>query len=148
MRPKRPVNVYRNHEFIGHFNSINEASDKTKENSITIRNILEGKQQISRKGYVYTDEPLTEEEMQSMPTRKEKEIKQRFNGDCKKIIGNYNYEVPSANHQVTYQARSKEQRIKDFKFFLYQKLDSHWDSIPKAAVNLEKVYINEFLDTL
>lgn len=150
MRQKRQVNVYRNHEFIGHFNSINEASDKTKENTATIRNILEGKQQITRKGYVYTDEPLTEEEIQSMPTIKEKEIKEgkRFNNDCKKLFNGFDYEVPCSNHQVTYQARSKEQRIKDFKYFLYQKLYTHWNSIPKAAVNLEKIFIDEFLSSI
>ena len=148
MKPKRPVNVYRNHEFIGHFNSINEASEQTKENATTIRNILEGKQEISRKGYVYTDEPLTEEEMQSMPTKKETKQEKRFNNDCKKLFNGYDYEVPCNNHQVTYQARSKEQRIKDFKFFLYQKLQMHWDMIPKAAVNLEKVFINDFLDSI
>ena len=150
MRPKRPVNVYRNHEFIGHFNSINEASDKTKENTATIRNILEGKQQITRKGYVFTDEPLTEEEIQSMPTIKEKKTKEgkRFNKDCKKLFNGFDYEVPCNNHQVTFQARSKEQRIKDFKYFLYQKLYTHWNSIPKAAVNLERIYINEFLDSI
>lgn len=148
MKPKRPCYAYKNNELVGFFNSLGEASDKTKENVTTIRNILEGIQQISRRGYVYTDEPLTEEEMQSMPTRTQKEIKQRFNGDCKKIIGNYDYEVPCNNHQVTYQPRSKEQRIKQFKFFIYQKLQRHWDSIPKAAVNLEKVYINEFLNSI
>lgn len=148
MRPKRPVNVYRNHEFIGHFNSINEASDKTKENTATIRNILEGKQQISRRGYVYTDEPLTDEEIQSMPTKKEIKEGKRFNNDCKKLFNGFDYEVPCSDHQVTYQARNKQERIKQFKFFIYQKLQRHWDSIPKAAVNLEKVYINEFLDSL
>lgn len=148
MKPKRPCYAYKNNELVGFFNSLGEASDKTKENVTTIRNILEGKQEISRKGYVYTDEPLTEEEMQSMPTKKEIKQEKRFNQDCKQIIGNYDYEVPCANHQVTYQARSKEQRIKQFKFFLYQKLQMHWQMIPKAAVNLEKVYINEFLDSL
>lgn len=148
MKPKRPCYAYKNNELVGFFNSLGEASDKTKENTTTIRNILEGKQEISRRGYVYTDEPLTEEEMQSMPIIKEIKQEKRFNQDCKQIIGNYDYEVPCANHQVTYQARSKEQRIKQFKFFLYQKLQMHWQLIPKAAVNLEKVYINEFLDSL
>lgn len=150
MRPKRACYAYKNHELVGFFNSINEASDKTKENTATIRNILEGKQEITRRGYVYTDEPLSEQEMQSMPTIKEKVIKQekRFNKDCKKLFNGFDYEVPCSNHQVTYLARSKEQRIKDFKYFLYQKLYTHWNSIPKAAVNLEKVYINEFLDSL
>jgi len=150
MRQKRACYAYKNHELVGFFNSINEASDKTKENTATIRNILEGKQQITRKGYVYTDEPLTEEEIQSMPTIKEKETKQekRFNNDCKKLFNGFDYEVPCSNHQVTYQARSKEQRIKDFKYFLYQKLYTHWNSIPKAAVNLERIYIQEFLDSL
>lgn len=88
MRQKRACYAYKNHELVGFFNSINEASDKTKENTTTIRNILEGKQQITRIGYVYTNEPLTEEEIQSMPTIKEKEIKERkrFNDDCKKTL--------------------------------------------------------------
>lgn len=150
MRPKRACYAYKNHELVGFFNSLLEASQKTKDNVTTIRNILEGKQEISRKGYVYTDEPLTEEEIQSMPTKKEKETKQgkRFNKDCKKLFNGFDYEVPCSNHQVTYQARSKEQRIKDFKYFLYQKLDMHWQLIPKAAVNLERIYIQEFLDSL
>lgn len=148
MKPKRPCYAYKNHELVGFFNSLGEASDKTKENVTTIRNILEGKQEISRRGYVYTDEPLTEEEMQSMPTKKEIKQEKRFNNDCKQLFNGYDYEVPCNNHQVTYQARSKEQRIKDFKFFLYQKLQMHWDMIPKAQTNLEKVYINEFLNSI
>ena len=148
MKPKRPCYAYKNNELVGFFNSLGEASDKTKENTTTIRNILEGKQEISRRGYVYTDEPLTEEEIQSMPTKKEIKQEKRFNNDCKQLFNGYDYEVPCNNHQVTYQARSKEQRIKDFKFFLYQKLQMHWDMIPKAQTNLEKVYINEFLDSL
>ena len=85
-----------------------------------------------------------------MPTIKEKEIKEgkRFNEDCKKLFNGFDYEVPCSNHQVTYQARSKEQRIKDFKYFLYQKLYTHWNSIPKAAVNLEKIFIDEFLSSI
>ena len=148
MKPKRPCYTYKNHELVGFFNSLGEASDKTKENVTTIRNILEGKQEISRKGFVYTDEPLTEEEMQSMPTKKETKQEKRFNNDCKQLFNGFDYEVPCNNHQVTYQARSKEQRIKQFKFFLYQKLDSHWQKLPKTMVNLEKVYINEFLDSI
>ena len=150
MKPKRACYAYKNHELVGFFNSINEASDKTKENTATIRNILEGKQQISRRGYVYTDEPLTEEEIQSMPTKKEKEIKEgkRFNNDCKKLFNGFDYEVPCSDHQVTYQARSKEQRIKDFKYFLYKKLYTHWLTVPKAVKNLEIVYIDEFLSSI
>lgn len=148
MKPKRACYAYKNHELVGFFNSLLEASQKTKDNVTTVRNILEGKQEISRRGYVYTDEPLTEEEMQSMPTKKETKQEKRFNNDCKKLFNGFDYEVPCNNHQVTYQARSKEQRIKDFKYFLYQKLQMHWDMIPKAAANLEKVYINEFLDSL
>lgn len=150
MKQKRPCYAYKNHELVGFFKSLGEASQKTKDNVTTIRNVLEGKQQISRKGYVYTDEPLTEEEIQSMPTKKEKVIKQekRFNNDCKQIINGYDYEVDCATHQVTYQARSKEQRIKDFKYFLYKKLYTHWLTIPKAAVNLEKIFIDEFLSSI
>lgn len=148
MKPKRACYAYKNHELVGFFNSLLEASQKTKDNVTTVRNILEGKQEISRKGYVYTDEPLTEEEMQSMPTKKETKQEKRFNNDCKKLFNGFDYEVPCSNHQVTYQARSKEQRIKDFKFFIYQKLDMHWQMIPKEAVNLEKIFINEFLDSI
>lgn len=148
MKPKRACYAYKNNELVGFFNSLLEASQKTKDNVTTIRNILEGRQQITRKGYVYTDEPLTEEEMQSMPTPKETKQEKRFNGDCKKLFNGFDYEVPCSNHQVTYQARSKEQRIKDFKYFLYQKLDMHWQMIPKAAVNLEKIFIDEFLSSI
>lgn len=148
MKPKRPCYAYKNNELVGFFNSLGEASQKTKDNVTTVRNILEGNQEISRRGYVYTDEPLTEEEIQSMPTKKETKQEKRFNNDCKQLFNGFDYEVPCNNHQVTYQARNKQERIKQFKFFIYQKLQRHWDSIPKAAKNLEIVYINEFLDSI
>ena len=150
MKPRKSVYVYKDNEYIGLFNSLQEAGKFTKECGNVIGDVLEGKRKLTRKGYHYSQTKLTEEEINALPRKKvlEKESKPRHNKECKEIINGYDYEVDCANHKVTYQPRSKEERIKQFKFFIYQKLQTHWDSIPKAAVNLERIYIQEFLDSL
>ncbi len=122
MRPKRPVHVYNENQYLGHFESLADASRYTKDTPNAILDVIQGKRKLTRKGYHYTQTKLTEEEINDIQTVN--------------------------NEQLTYQARSKEQRIKDFKFFLYQKLYTHWQKLPKAAVNLERTYIQEFLDSI
>lgn len=151
MKQKKSVYLYQDGEYIGFFQSMTEASKYTKEGANVILDVVKGKRKLTRKGYHYSETKLTQEEMDALPKRKvlqEKTIQPRYNNECKQLINGYDYEVACADHKVTYQARSKEQRIKQFKFFIYQKLEKHWDSIPKAMVNLEKIYINEFLDSV
>lgn len=152
MKEKRPVYVYKDNEYIGHFASMTEASKYTKECGNVIGDVLEGKRKLTRKGFHYTEKELTQEEINKLPKRKElkkdKEYTPRYNSECKQISNGFEYSVSCADHRVTYQARSKEERIKQFKYFLFNKLYTHWLTVPKAQVNLEKVYINEFLDSL
>ena len=61
MKERIKCYVYKNREFVGKFNSLREASLATGDNQQSIRFIMLGKQHITRKGYVYTAEPLTEE---------------------------------------------------------------------------------------
>lgn len=122
MRVKRPVHVYNKNQYLGHFESLADASRYTKDTPNAILDVIQGKRKLTRKGYHYTQTKLTEEEINDIQTVN--------------------------NEQLTFQARSKEQRIKDFKFFLYKKLDKRWQTIPKQMVNLEKQYIQEFLDTI
>lgn len=122
MRVKRPVHAYKENQYLGHFESLADASRYTKDTPNAILDVIQGKRKLTRKGYHYTQTKLTEEEINDIQTVN--------------------------NEQLTFQARNKEQRIKDFKFFLYRKLDKRWQTIPKAAVNLERTYIQEFLDSI
>lgn len=152
MKPKKSVYLYQDQEFLGFFQSITEASKYTKESPNVILDVLEGKRQITRKGFHYSTKELTEEERNKLPIKKilkkDKEYKPRYNAECKEISNGFEYEVSCADHNVTYQARNKEERIKQFKYFLYSKLHSHWLTVPKQISNLEKIYINEFLESL
>ena len=122
MRVKRPVHAYKENQYLGHFESLADASRYTKDTPNAILDVIQGKRKLTRKGYHYTQTKLTEEEINDIQTVN--------------------------NEQLTYQPRSKEERIKQFKFFLYQKLDSHWQKLPKQMVNLEKIFIDEFLDSI
>ena len=150
MKEKRQVYVYQDGEYVGFFASMSEASKYTRDNTNAILDVVQGKRKTTRKGYHYSQTKLTQEQMDALPKKKviKKEYKPRFNSECKQISNGFEYEVTCSDHQVTYQARSKEQRKKDFKYFLYQKLYSHWLTVPKAVANLEKTYIQEFLDSL
>lgn len=122
MRPKKPVHVYKENQYLGHFESLADASRYTKDTPNAILDVIQGKRKLTRKGYHYNQTKLTEEEINNIQTVN--------------------------NEQLTFQARNKEQRIKDFKYFLYRKLDKRWQTIPKQMANLEKQYIQEFLDTI
>lgn len=122
MKEKRPVHAYKENQYLGHFESLADASRYTKDSPNAILDVIQGKRKLTRKGYHYSQTKLTEEEINDIQTVN--------------------------NKQLTYQARSKEQRIKDFKFFLYNKLNTHWQTISKPMANLERIYIEEFLESI
>ena len=58
------------------------------------------------------------------------------------------YEVNYKDKLVTYQPRSKEARIREFKRFLESKFRKRWMEQPHKVTVLEKQFINEFFNKI
>ena len=67
---------------------------------------------------------------------------------CRQVIEGLEYEVNNTNPSVCYRQRNKQQRIEEFKTFLFLKFQERWNKIPKPVATLEKQYIKETLNSL
>ena len=67
---------------------------------------------------------------------------------CRQIVEAQEYEVNCNDGKVTFQAAKKQERIDNFRQFLFTKFRERWMIIPQAQATLEKIYIREFLDSI
>ena len=67
---------------------------------------------------------------------------------CRQIVDEQEYEVSGADGNVTYQASKKQERIDNFKQFLFTKFRERWILIPKKQATLERTFIREFLNSI
>ena len=147
-----PIYIYKNQELWCKASSIAEAADKTSATPAQVRNILYhiGKQPCTRQGFAYSTKPLTDDEIEKLPCMDtDKKGYTRIDGkSCRQIVDEQEYEVNCKDGKVTYQASKKQERIDNFKQFLYTKFRERWMLIPKAQVTLERTFIREFLDSI
>lgn len=146
------VYIYKNKEFCCKASSITEAADKTSATPAQVRNILYhlGKQPCTRQGFAYSTKPLTDDEIEKLPCidTDQKGYTKVDGKSCRQIVEEQEYEVSGADGNVTYQASKKQDRIDNFKQFLYTKFRERWMFIPKKQATLEKTFIREFLDSI
>ena len=153
-RGRKPIQVYiyHNKELLCKASSITEAAEKTSVTPPQVRNILYhlGKQTCTRQGFAYSTKPLTDDEIEQLPCiDTEQKGYTRINGkSCRQIVDEQEYEVNCKDGKVTYQASNKQERIDNFKQFLYTKFRERWILIPKAQATLEKTFIREFLNSI
>lgn len=154
MRGRKPIQVYiyKNKEFCCKASSITEAADKTSATPAQVRNILYhlGKQTCTRQGFAYSTKPLTDDEIEKMPCidTEQKGYKRIDGKSCRQIVEEQEYEVACKDGKVTYQASKKQERIDNFKQFLFNNFRERWMLIPKKQATLEKTFIREFLDSI
>lgn len=154
MRGRKPIQVYvyRNKELWCKASSITEASEKTGVTQAQVRNILYriGKQNCTRQGFSYSTKPLTDDEIEQLSCMDtDQKGYTRVDGrSCKKIVEKQEYEVNCNDGNVTYQASKKQERIDNFKRFLFTKFRERWMLIPQAEAVLERQFIREFLDSI
>ena len=153
-RGRKPIQVYiyKNKELLCKASSITEAAEKTSATQAQVRNILYhlGKQTCTRQGFAYSTKPLTDDEIEKLPCiDTEQKGYTRINGkSCRQIVEEQEYEVSGADGNVTYQASKKQERIDNFKQFLFTSLRERWMIIPKKQATLERTFIREFLDSI
>ena len=117
-----------------------------------MRNILYhlGKQTCTRQGFSYSTKPLIEDEIEQLPCMdtEQKGYKRIDGKSCRQIVEEQEYEVACKDGKVTYQASKKQERIDNFKQFLFTSFRERWMLIPKKQATLEKTFIREFLDSI
>ena len=147
-----PIYIYKNREFCYKAASIAEAAEKTSVTPTQVRNILYhlGKQTCTRQGFAYSTKPLTDDEIEQLPcVSTDKKGYTRIDGkSCRQIVEEQEYEVNCKDGKVTYQASKKQERIDNFKQFLFNNFRERWMLIPKKQVTLERTFIREFLDSI
>ena len=153
-RGRKPIQVYiyKNKELWCKAASITEAAEKTSATQAQVRNILYhiGKQPCTRQGFAYYTKPLTDDEIEQLPCiDTDKKGYTKVDGKrCRQIVDEQEYEVSGADGNVTYQASKKQERIDNFKQFLFNNFRKRWMLIPKKQATLERTFIREFLDSI
>ena len=151
-RKSIPIYIYKNKEFLCKAASIAEAAEKTSVTPTQVRNILYHlvKQPCTRQGFSYSTKPLTDDEIEQLPCiDTDQKGYTRVDGKrCRQIVDEQEYEVNCNDGKVTYQSAKKQERIDNFKRFLFTKFRERWLLIPKAEATLERTFIREFLDSI
>ena len=147
-----PIYIYKNKELWCKAASIAEAAEITSVTPPQVRNILYhiGKQTCTRQGFSYSTKPLIEDEIEQLPCMdtEQKGYKRIDGKSCRQIVEEQEYEVACKDGKVTYQASKKQERIDNFKQFLFTSFRERWMLIPKKQATLEKTFIREFLDSI
>ena len=147
-----PIYIYKNQELWCKAASIAEAAEKTSVTPPQVRNILYhiGKQTCTRQGFSYSTKPLIEDEIEQLPCidTEQKGYTKVDGKRCRQIVEEQEYEVACKDGKVTYQASKKQERIDNFKQFLFNNFRERWMLIPKKQATLEKTFIREFLDSI
>ena len=147
-----PIYIYKNKELWCKAASIAEAAEKTSVTPPQVRNILYhiGKQTCTRQGFSYSTKPLIEDEIEQLPCidTEQKGYTKVDGKRCRQIVEEQEYEVACKDGKVTYQASKKQERIDNFKQFLFNNFRERWMLIPKKQATLEKTFIREFLDSI
>lgn len=147
-----PIYIYKNKELWCKAASIAEAAEITSVTPPQVRNILYhlGKQTCTRQGFSYYTKPLTGDEIEQLPCMdtEQKGYKRIDGKSCRQIVDEQEYEVACKDGKVTYQASKKQERIDNFKQFLFNNFRERWMLIPKKQATLEKTFIREFFDSI
>lgn len=152
---KKPIQIwiYHNQEFIGKYSSMKEAAERAGVPPHTVFNIAHQKTKspCTRQGFHFSLKQLTEKEIEQLPimdTVKKTGYTRVDGRACKQLVEDAVYEVPCKNPQVCYLGRSKQERLDNFKTFLFTKFRERWLIIDKRVATLERQFIREMLKSL
>lgn len=139
-KPKRQVWVYRDKEFIKTYPSIEETSSKTHDSIPTIREVMNGKLKrgYSKRGYVYKDHQLTEEEIKQLPTfiePKPQQTKQEKKDEEEEDVG-------------FYLGKTRKEKVDKLKTYLHKALEDRWRNQSKMQTEFERRFLRQLLEDL
>ena len=140
MKKKKKTYAYLNQEFKFAANSAAEAAMKASVATAVVYQILKQERICTKQGWHFSDHELTDEEIEQLPIKDnhhQAEVKDargcdKDKKDCQDMML---FDFP----------RSKEEKVDEFKKFLYTLFRERWMLIDKKVAQLEKAYIREAL---
>ena len=143
MKEKKKTYAYLNQEFKFAENSAAEAARKASVATAVVYQILSKQRPCTKQGWHFSDHELTDEEIEQLPIKDnhhQAEVKDargcnKDKNDCQDMML---FDFP----------RSKEEKVDEFKSFLFTIFRERWMLIDKRVAQLEKAYIREALQEL
>ena len=140
MKEKKKTYAYLNQEFKFAANSAAEAASKASVAKAVVYQILKKQRLCTKQGWHFSDHELTDDEIEQLPIKDnhhQAEVKDargcnKDKNDCQDMML---FDFP----------RSKEEKVDEFKSFLFTIFRERWMLIDKKVAQLEKAYIREAL---
>lgn len=149
MRQNREVYCYQHKEFITKTPSTKGAANIANTSTTTVNKIISGKLEVTRDGWIFTTEPLTDEELQNAPdSYVDKPNLKRVGKRCFREVKKQMYDVDCKNGYVGHIPAAKEEKKALLKRLINTKLHYRWMTVPEKVATLEHTIINELIDSL
>ena len=140
MKKKKKTYAYLNQEFKFVADSASEAARKSSVATSVVYQILKKQRLCTKQGWHFSDHELTDEEIEQLPIKDnhhQAEVKDargcdKDKKDCQDMML---FDFP----------RSKEEKVDEFKTFIFTIFRERWMLIDKKVAQLEKAYIREAL---
>ena len=139
MRPPRSCYVYKDAEYIKHFDMLAKASDYTNESVPIMRRSLELKKPTKR-GYLYTDNQLTQKEIEEIyahvtPRKKCNVEQKKKQNHLSEDLGFY---IPT----------NKEEKKLLLKQYISAKLSTKWLQMSVKQASMERRFLRNLIDSI
>lgn len=139
MKKKKKTYAYLNQELKFITPTAAEAASKTSVATSVVYQILKQERICTKQGWHFSDHKLTDEEIEQLPIKDnhhQAEVNDargcdKDKKDCQDML----FDFP----------RSKEEKVDEFKSFLFTIFRERWMLIDKKVAQLEKAYIREAL---
>ena len=149
MRLNREVYCYHHKEFITKTPSTKGAANLANTSTTSVNKVINGKMDCTSDGWIFTLEPLTDEELEHAPdSYRDKPDLTRVGKNCYKAVKKQLYDVPCKTGLVTHIPRTREERLKMLKQFITAKLRTRWMLIPEKVATLEQQMLTELIESL
>ena len=153
MRAKKTTYLYKNREYIGTFPSATQAAQHANESTMVARNVLSGRCKVTRKGYHYSYTPLSQEEIDNLPIREEKQKpkqqqKEKTYRTLYRETENCRWEIESNNPNLFQFPRNRKEKVEMLKQFIYKKLTPIWFKQPKPLSEMEQEFVKDLCKSI
>lgn len=130
-KPKKPIYVYQDGDFLIKCESVCSASRLTKESLGCVNDIIK-KPRWSKKGFFYSFKQLRPDELPDYTETPVKVIPREF-------------EDYADEESEFYIPRKKEKAKSDLRQFFYAHMTEHWKKVPAYVARMERSYLEDLL---
>lgn len=152
MKTKCKTYIYKNGEFVAEKPSALEAAQYANVSPMVVKNIVGTNQKVTRKGWTFSYEPLSLQELEEIKRicakrqlQKEEKIEKVRNG-CTKELGKSTFEVDCKDGRIFDIPRSDQEK-KDAIMALYL-ADLRYCRYEKNIAMMKRAYMRELLNSL